>query len=84
MHSVCLGLVKRLLELTFNVGTNRKRQTTRKLSTPAQFDQLMASVQVPKEFSRRCRKLDISIMKAQEFRNLILFFFPTYSGMHSD
>lgn len=76
MHSVCLGLVKRLVELTFNVGENRPRKTTRKLSDAAMFNKLMQSIRVTKEFSRRARDLDFAVYKAEEFRNIILFFFP--------
>ena len=34
MHLVCLGVVKRMIELNFKVGENRDRQTKRKLSSP--------------------------------------------------
>lgn len=76
MHSVCLGAVKRLVELSFKVGENRSRITTRKLSCPTLYNNLIKDVRVPREFSRRCRKLDLSVFKAQDFRNLLLFFFP--------
>ena len=76
LHSVCLGVVKKLIELTFNVGECRQRNTSRKLSLISQFDELMSKIQVVREFSRRVRKLDFSVMKGQEFRNIILFFFP--------
>lgn len=76
MHLVCLGVVKRLTELTFNVGTNRPRITKRKLSSTAEFNFLMSLTKGPFEFSRRARDLDFSVFKAEEFRNLILFFFP--------
>ena len=75
LHSVCIGLIKRLLELCFNIGDQRTRNITRKLSSINKFNDSMSSVKVPREFSRRCRKLDFSVMKAQEFRNIILFYF---------
>ena len=75
MHTVCLGVVKRLTELTFSVGENRTRITKRKLSDPKLYNAMIKLVKVAKEFSRRCRNLDFSVMKASEFRNLILFFF---------
>lgn len=74
MHSVCIGAVKRLTELTFAVGENRPRITKRKLCDPKMYNELIKLVKVAKEFSRRCRNLDFSVMKASEFRNLILFF----------
>lgn len=76
LHSGCLGLVKRLVELTFNVGEKRSRVTTRKLSSPAAFNKLMANTKVPREFPRRARNLDFAVFKGQEFRNISIFFFP--------
>ena len=75
LHSGCLGVTKKLVELTFNVGTARPRITTRKLSTTAKFNKLMSQVKVIKEFPRRARYLDFAVFKGQEFRNLALFFF---------
>lgn len=76
LHSVCLGITKKLIELTFNVGISRKRITKRKLSNPSTFNDLMSKVKVFKECSRRARSLDFSVMKGQEYRNIVLFFFP--------
>ena len=76
LHSVCLGVVKRLVELTFNVGINRPRITKRKLTPITSFNALITKIKVVCEFSRRARSLDFSVWKGQEFRNLILFFFP--------
>ena len=76
MHSGCLGLSKRLVELTFKVGQNRNRVTKRKLSDPEQFNILIRDVQLPNESSRRCRNLDFAVLKATEFRNMLIFFFP--------
>ena len=75
MHLLCLGVVKRLVELTFNVGESRKRITTRKLSDVSLYNKLISAVQLFREFSRRLRNLDFGVMKAQEYRNIILFFF---------
>ena len=76
MHSVCLGLGKRMIVLTFKVGENRERITKRKLSPPKSYNDKIRSVQLPRETSRRCRILDVGVMKAAEYRNVILFFFP--------
>ena len=76
MHSVCLGLVKRLIELTFAVGKTRQKLSKRKLTSPNLFNYLFKNIQVPHEFSRRVRNLDLGTIKAQEYRNLLLFFFP--------
>ena len=76
LHGVCLGVVKRTIILTFNVGEIRQRNTTRKLSDVASFNILMALIKVPREYSRRVRNLDLSVMKGQEYRNIIIVFFP--------
>ena len=76
MHSACLGLVKRMIELTFNVGDSRTRITTRRLSSPTVYNSLMRGIKVPREFSRRVRQLDFGVLKAQEFRNIVIIFFP--------
>ena len=76
LHSVCLGVVKRTVSLTFNVGESKPRNTARKLSSVEQFNSLMSKMKGPREFSRRARNLDFSVMKGQEFRNLVLFYFP--------
>ena len=76
MHLVALGVVKRLLELCFNVGELRPRQIKTKLASTEKFNESMKNVKFPKESSRRARKLDLSVMKAQEMRNILIFLFP--------
>ena len=76
MHVFCLGVVKKCVELTFRVGESRTRITKRKLSLPSQFNAQIWGVLVVREFNRRIRELDFGVYKAQEFRNLALFFFP--------
>ena len=76
LHSTCLGTAKKMTELTFSVGDNRERITKRKLSSPAQYNALIALIKDPREFSRRARSLDFSVMKGQEFRNITLFYWP--------
>ena len=81
MHLICLGVVKRMVELNFKVGETRERKTKRKLSPPELFNEKIKLIQLTREFSRRCRNLDFSVLKASEFRNIILFF-PNYLGLH--
>ena len=76
MHSTALGLVKRMIELCFNVGENRSRIITRTLCSTDKFNECMKNVKMFHESSRRARKLDLSVMKAQELRNTLIFFFP--------
>ena len=76
LHSVCIGVGKRLVILCFRVGENRERVTKRKLSDPDLFNAQIESIQLPRETSRRCRNLDVGVMKASEYRNIIIFYFP--------
>lgn len=76
MHCGCLGTVKRLVELTFNVGEKRDTPSKRKLTDTKEYNIIIKTIQVFREFSRRCRSLDPSVIKAQEYRNMILFFVP--------
>lgn len=76
LHSGCLGVIKRLVQLTFNVGEKRSRNSKRKLSPTSHFNQLMSSTKVFKEFPRRASDLDFAVFKGQEFRNICIFYFP--------
>lgn len=76
MHLLALGLVKRMLELCFSVGESRTRVFKRPLSSPNVFNEIMKEIKVFHESSRRARKLDLSVMKAQELRNILIFYFP--------
>lgn len=76
LHSCCLGVIKKLVELTFDVGENRLRNTTRKLSKAIDFNKLMCTILTPREFPRRARDLDFSVFKGAEFRNIAIFYFP--------
>ena len=76
LHCVCIGVVKRSVELTFRVGENRTRVTKRPLSSPILFNLLISKIKVVREFNRRVRDLDFAVYKGQEYRNLLLFFFP--------
>ena len=75
MHLFSLGFVKRLLEQCFCIGESRSRIIKTKLASPVQFNDLMKKIKVVREFSRRARSLDLAVMKAQEMRNILLFFF---------
>lgn len=76
MHCVCIGVVKKCVELTFKVGETRTRITKRKLSCPSLFNAQIHDIKVFREFNRRIRELDFAVYKAQEYRNLLLFLFP--------
>ena len=68
-------MVKRLVELIFFTGINRPKLSKWKHTSPQVFNGLFMNIQVPREFSRRVQNIDTGTVKAQKFRNLILFFF---------
>lgn len=74
MHLVCLGIVKPLIEYTYKIGKNRPRITNRKKCDPSLFNDIIITIQVTREFSRRCRNLDTAVYKALEYRNVLIFF----------
>lgn len=76
MHLVCLGTVKRIVVFTYKIGKDKNRVTKRKRCDPKLFNDIISTIQVTREFSRRCRNLDTGVYKAQEYRNVLLFFFP--------
>ena len=76
MHGVCIGVVKRLIELCFDVGDNRPRNSDSKLCLSEEFNKLMLGTKVLHDFPRRARELNLSVMKAAELRNVVLFYFP--------
>ena len=75
LHSTCLGVVKKLVILTFSVGETKPRNTKRKLSKPECFNVIMSKVKTAREFPRRARDLDFSVLKGSEFRNIAIFYF---------
>lgn len=75
MHLVDLGVVRKMVKISFDypAGTKRVSFNTPDLSL---LDEELETVKVPTEFSRRTRGVDPTVWKAEEYRNLILAFFP--------
>lgn len=76
MHCVCLGVVKMMVLLSFDVPQRRPSCSREPLIPTHVINQNLKKQKVPSEFSRRTRPLDCSSWKAEEYRNLALFFFP--------
>jgi hypothetical protein len=62
MHNVCLGVVKLLFTLTFDVGQSRIKRVRRIKVT--ELNERISTVKTPSEFSRRSRTIDYSNYKA--------------------
>lgn len=76
MHSTCIGIAQRLIQLTFVAGDKRRTLHDHRRHSTKYVDEELPRVRVPSEFSRRTRKLDLGSFKAEEYRNIVLFFFP--------
>ena len=73
MHLVCLGVVKKLFKLAFQADNRMRIIDHQRLK---ELNQHLLETQVPSEFSRRTRPVDFSNYKAEEWRNMILIYFP--------
>jgi hypothetical protein len=76
MHLVCLGLVKKLFELTFAVGQNRVRCFSYLRVPVKELDRLLLKQRVCSEMSRKTRRINFPNLKAEEHKYFILVFFP--------
>ena len=77
MHSICLGCIKKLLALTFNLG-NVGGVVQRHLRVAqvdvAVLNNALATVHSVSEFNRRVRALDFANVKGEELRNFGLVY----------
>lgn len=76
MHSMCLGCVRQLFELTFDVGQKRFRHCSYRRLDVKLLDTLLLQQHVCSEMSRKTRAIQYKNMKAEELKYLILVFFP--------
>jgi hypothetical protein len=75
MHLIYLGVAKRLLHLTFNIGTARDRGLAERRLDINPLSFMLIQQKVPSDFPRRTREYDPH-WKASEYRNLVLALFP--------
>lgn len=77
MHNTCLGVVRDLVEMTFQAdgGAYKKRRHNNPMISAEVFNRAMVSTRVPSEFQRATRALSQGSWKAEEYRNTILFYF---------
>jgi len=73
MHFAVLGVVKEMVNLTFDFGSNVKN--CQRLIQATIFNDEMLDTKTLSDFSRKVRPLFIG-MKAIEYRNLALIYFP--------
>ena len=77
MHNVCSGIVKALVQMTFSApGEYRKKRHNHELMDPTELNETLILTKVPSEFQRATRPLSQGSWKAEESRNLLLFYFP--------
>jgi hypothetical protein len=72
MHWLCLGIVKTLINLTFEVKTSKKVRRRKRMAV-AVLNKYLREVLLPTEFARRTRDLDVPSWKADEFKVFALY-----------
>lgn len=72
MHNICLGVTKRLAGYTF---TDNPKETNR-LHEAKFINAILLQTKVPSELQRATRSISWGSFKAEEYRNLHLFYFP--------
>jgi len=74
MHNSCLGIGKKLMKYTFNDTRDPKKSSG--LFNPTLLNRLLLSTKVPNEISRVTRNISHGSFKAEEYRNILLLYFP--------
>lgn len=72
MHLVCVGFAKKLAINTFT-DCNSERSN---LYNVTELNKILLRTKVPCELQRKTRKVSWGSFKAEEYRNLLLFYFP--------
>ncbi len=80
MHLVCLGVVRKMMKLMYKqVGVANKIRKYRAEFRPVSEEPLNEELRKHKglsHFSRRPRDFDAAVYKAEEYRNLVLAYWP--------
>ncbi len=80
MHLVCLGVVRKMMKLMYKqVGVANKIRKYSALYRPVSEEPLNEELRKTKglsQYSRRPRDFDAAVYKAEEYRNLVLAFWP--------
>ena len=77
MHAVCLGVVRRLINLWFTADVRYLARLTSKQHSVINQRLLDMKAVIPSDFPRKCRQLDVyKQWKATEFRQFLLYLGP--------
>ncbi len=74
MHLIALGVVRRMLKCTYNVG--QKMAVAHKPADVEQLNCLLAKCKGLTNFNRQPRNFDPAVWKAAEYRNFVLAYWP--------
>ena len=75
-HSILLGITKVLLQ---NFLPEDKPTTSNNLTLKlSKINEELLKIRVPSDFSRTTRKFIIKNLKCEEFRNILIFYFPIF------
>ncbi len=78
MHLIHLGIVRRILNLSFMCGSSKAKDVTFKRASDEALNAALLRTKSLPEFSRRTRRLDLANYKAEEFRNVVMGFWPAF------
>ena len=74
MHSACSGVARKLIKCLFSPDPAKDKKLT--AFRTQNLDEGLRQIRVPSEFQRKARPLDTGSYKAEEYRNIFLFYFP--------
>ncbi len=74
MHLICLGVVRRMMRCSYNIGP--KMSVSHKPADVAPLNRRLQKCKGITNFPRRPRDFDPAVWKAQEYRNLVLCYWP--------
>ena len=75
MHLVCLGVVRRMMSLTYK-GAGKRVKLPHQLADNAILTSALEKCKALAKFSRRPREFDVAVYKSEEYRNFVLVYWP--------
>ena len=76
MHLIHLGVVRKMVTMMYKSRTGKHFSTRIQGANDEPFNAMMRDMRALSDFSRRPRDLDVAVWKAEEYRNLVLAYWP--------
>ncbi len=78
MHLIHLGVVRKMTNLSYSSGSGNAKQVDFKRASDSQLNEMLLRTKNLRRFARFTRRLDTGSYKAEEYRNVILAFWPAF------